>query len=152
MACAKKMLHPARKAAAAEWGKFAMSESSHHSRFRNIRFFDEANSDAVLRGLIQSRSLTEKNFLAIIDIVLDTTAPIRVTAKDINNRSVSSGASGSFRRAGRTGLCRETSGSLMFNRTPWELETAYLISRNLLGICCILLESPRGCGSWPTTS
>jgi hypothetical protein len=57
-----------------------MSEIRSH--FRNVHFFDEANPDAVLGGLIQNGSLTEKNFLVMLDIVLVTTAPIRVSAKD----------------------------------------------------------------------
>lgn len=57
--------------------------SEHRSRFRNVRFFDEANPDVVLGGLIQNGSLTEKNFLTMLQmIVLVTTAPIRVSAKD----------------------------------------------------------------------
>src|SRR4051794_28397010 len=56
--------------------------SGHRSHFRNVRFFDEANPDVVLGGLIQNGSLTEKNFLVMLDIVLVTTAPIRVSAKD----------------------------------------------------------------------
>ena len=55
--------------------------SGHRSHFRNVRFFDEANPDVVLGGLVQNGSLTEKNFLAMLDIVLVTT-PIRVSAKD----------------------------------------------------------------------
>ena len=50
--------------------------SGHRSHFRNVRFFDEANPDVVLGGLIQNGSLTEKNFLTILQmIVLVTTAP-----------------------------------------------------------------------------
>ena len=56
--------------------------SGHRSHFHNVRFFDEANPDIVLGGLVQNGSLTEKNFLAMLDIVLVTTAPIRVSAKD----------------------------------------------------------------------
>ena len=57
--------------------------SGHRSHFRNVRFFDEANPDVVLGGLIQNGSLTEKNFLNMLQtIVLVTTAPIRVSAKD----------------------------------------------------------------------
>lgn len=56
--------------------------SEHRSHFRNVRFFDEANPDVVVGGLIQNGSLTEKNFLVMLDIVLVTTAPIRVSAKD----------------------------------------------------------------------
>ena len=57
--------------------------SGHRSHFRNVRFFDEANPDVVLGGLIQNGSLTEKNFLTMLQmIVLMTTAPIRVSAKD----------------------------------------------------------------------
>jgi len=58
--------------------------SSHRSHFRNVRnvrFFDEANPDVVLGGLIQNGSLTE-NFLVKLDIVLAATALIRVSAKD----------------------------------------------------------------------
>lgn len=56
--------------------------SRHRSHFRNVRFFDEANPDVVLGGLAQNGSLTEKNVLEMLDIVLTTTAPIRVSAKD----------------------------------------------------------------------
>ncbi|KAF8534664.1 hypothetical protein BDD12DRAFT_988700 [Trichophaea hybrida] len=56
--------------------------SGNRSHFRNVRFFDEANPDVVLGGLIQNGSLTEKNFLVMLDIVLVSTAPIRVSAKD----------------------------------------------------------------------
>ncbi|KAF8246557.1 hypothetical protein K440DRAFT_602229 [Wilcoxina mikolae CBS 423.85] len=52
------------------------------SYFRNVRFFDEATPDDILGGLVQNGSLTEKNFLVMLDIVLVTTAPIRVSAKD----------------------------------------------------------------------
>ncbi|KAF8528324.1 hypothetical protein BDD12DRAFT_989334 [Trichophaea hybrida] len=52
------------------------------SYFRNVRFFDETTPDNFLGGLIQNGSLTEKNFLVMLDIVLVTTAPIRVSAKD----------------------------------------------------------------------
>jgi hypothetical protein len=55
--------------------------SSHRSHIRNVRFFDEANPDVVLGGLIQNGSLTE-NFLVKLDIVLAATALIRVSAKD----------------------------------------------------------------------
>ena len=54
----------------------------HRYHFCNVRFFDKANPDIVLGGLTQNRSLTEKNFLVILDIVLVTTAPIRVSTKD----------------------------------------------------------------------
>lgn len=43
---------------------------SNRSHFRNVRFFDEVNPDAVLGGLIQNRSLIEKNFLLMFDIIL----------------------------------------------------------------------------------
>jgi hypothetical protein len=57
--------------------------SEHRSHFRNVRFFDEANPDVVLGGLVQNGSVTEKNFLVMLDNVLvATTAPIRVSAKD----------------------------------------------------------------------
>jgi hypothetical protein len=56
--------------------------SENRSHFRNVHFFDEANPDSVLGGLIQNGSVTEKNFLVMLDIVLITTAPIRVSAKD----------------------------------------------------------------------
>jgi hypothetical protein len=58
--------------------------SEHRSHFRNVRFFDEANPDVVLGGLVQNGSVTEKNFLVMLDMVLlaTTTAPIRVCAKD----------------------------------------------------------------------
>lgn len=52
------------------------------SHFRNVRFFDEANPDVVLRGLIQNGFLTGMNLLMMLDIVLVTTAPICVSAKD----------------------------------------------------------------------
>jgi len=55
--------------------------SGHRSHFRNVRFFDEANPDVALGGLIQNGSLTEKNFLVMLDIVLVTTAPISISAK-----------------------------------------------------------------------
>jgi len=56
--------------------------SSHRSHFSNVRFFDEANPDVVLGGLVQNGFLTEKNFLVMLDIVLVTTAPIRVSTED----------------------------------------------------------------------
>jgi len=56
--------------------------SSHRSHFRNVRFFDEANPDVVLGGLVQNGSLTEKNFLVMLDIVLVTTTLIRVSTED----------------------------------------------------------------------
>ena len=57
--------------------------SGHRSHFRNVRFFDETNPDVVLGGLIQNGSLTEKGSLTMLQmIVLITTAPIRVSAKD----------------------------------------------------------------------
>jgi hypothetical protein len=56
--------------------------SSHRSHFRNVRFFDEANPDIVLGGLVQNGSLTERNFLVMLGIVLVSTAPIRVSVKD----------------------------------------------------------------------
>lgn len=56
--------------------------SGHRSHFRNVRFFDEANPDVVLGGLVQNGSITERNFLTMLDIVFVTTAPIRVSAKD----------------------------------------------------------------------
>ena len=52
--------------------------SSHCSHFRNVRFFDEANPDIVLGGLVQNGSLTERNFLVMLGIVLVSTALIRV--------------------------------------------------------------------------
>jgi len=55
--------------------------SEHRSQCRNVHFFDEANPDVALGGLIQNGSLTEKNFV-MLDIVLVTIAPIRVSAKD----------------------------------------------------------------------
>jgi hypothetical protein len=56
--------------------------SGHRSHFRNVRFFNEANPDVVLGGLVQNRSFTERDFLMMLDIVLVITAPIRVSAKD----------------------------------------------------------------------
>ncbi|KAF8535463.1 HNH endonuclease-domain-containing protein [Trichophaea hybrida] len=56
--------------------------SRHRSHFRNVRFFDEANPDVVLGGLVQNGSITERNFLTMLGIVLVTTAPIHVSAKD----------------------------------------------------------------------
>ena len=55
--------------------------SSHRSHFRNVHFFNEASPDVVLGGLVQNGSLTEKNFLMMLGIVLVTTAPIRVSAR-----------------------------------------------------------------------
>lgn len=49
--------------------------SEHRSLFHNIRFFDEANPDVALRGPVQNRFLTEKNFLVMLNIFLVTTAP-----------------------------------------------------------------------------
>lgn len=57
--------------------------SSHRSNNRNVYFFDKANPNVILGGLIQNRSLTEKNFLLMLDIVLVNTAPICVSARDI---------------------------------------------------------------------
>ena len=48
---------------------------------RNIHFSDERNPDAILGGLIQNGSVTERNFLSMLKIVLITTSPIRVYAK-----------------------------------------------------------------------
>ena len=54
--------------------------SGHSSHLRNVRSFDKANLDVVLGGLILSESLTEKNFLTVLQmIVLVTTPPIRVS-------------------------------------------------------------------------
>jgi hypothetical protein len=48
---------------------------------RNIHFSDERNPDAILGGLIQNGSVTEKNFLSMLNMILVTTSPIRVYAK-----------------------------------------------------------------------
>lgn len=56
--------------------------SAHRSHFRNVRFSDEAKPNVILGGLVQNGSLTEKNFLVMLGIVLVTTAPVRVFAKD----------------------------------------------------------------------
>lgn len=54
--------------------------SGHSSHLRNVRSFDGANLDVVLGGLILSESLTEKNFLTVLQmIVLVITSPIRVS-------------------------------------------------------------------------
>ena len=55
--------------------------SSHRPPFRNVRPPDEANPDAVLGGLAQNGSITERNFLAMLEVVLVTTSLIRVSAK-----------------------------------------------------------------------
>ena len=55
--------------------------SSNRSALRNVRFFDEASPAVVLGGLVQNASLTEKNFLMMLGIVLLPTAPIRVYAR-----------------------------------------------------------------------
>ena len=51
------------------------------SEDRNVHFFDESKSDTVLGGLVQNGSVTEKNFLSMLAIVLVTEAPIYVYAK-----------------------------------------------------------------------
>jgi hypothetical protein len=56
--------------------------SGRRSHFRNVRFFNKANPDVVLGGLVQNGSFTERDFLMMLDIVLVITAPIRVSAKD----------------------------------------------------------------------
>ena len=48
---------------------------------RNIRFSDERNPDAILGGLVQNGSVTEMNFLSMLNIVLISTSPIRVFSK-----------------------------------------------------------------------
>jgi len=46
-------------------------------RWSGHNFFDKANPDIVLGGLIQNRFLTEKRFLAMLQVItLATTAPI----------------------------------------------------------------------------
>ena len=47
-----------------------------------VHFFDEASPDVVLGGLVQNGSLTEKNFLVMLYIVLVTAAPVRVSARN----------------------------------------------------------------------
>jgi hypothetical protein len=48
---------------------------------RNIRFSDERNPDVILGGLIQNGSVTEMNFLSMLNMVLIAASPIRVYAK-----------------------------------------------------------------------
>src|SRR5437773_1112457 len=45
---------------------------------RNVHFYDALAPGVALGGLIQNGSITEKNFLDILGIVLVATAPIRV--------------------------------------------------------------------------
>ncbi|KAH0548613.1 hypothetical protein GP486_007843 [Trichoglossum hirsutum] len=48
---------------------------------RNIRFSDKRNPDDFLGGLVQNGSVTETNFLSMLNIVLVASSPIRVYAK-----------------------------------------------------------------------
>lgn len=48
------------------------------SRFRNVWFYDASRPDTPLGGLVQNGSITEKNALEMLDIILVRTAPILV--------------------------------------------------------------------------
>ena len=49
--------------------------ASNRSHFRNVHFYD---GSILLGGLIQNGSVTERNFLDMLGILLVTEAPIRV--------------------------------------------------------------------------
>ncbi|KAL2114691.1 hypothetical protein VUR80DRAFT_1 [Thermomyces stellatus] len=51
------------------------------SRFRNVWFLDASHPDTILGGLVQNGSITEKNALEMLDIILVSTAPIRVISR-----------------------------------------------------------------------
>lgn len=58
------------------------------SEGRNVHFFDESKPDTILGGLIQNGSVTERNFLSILAIVLATETPIYGYAKGNGYRSL----------------------------------------------------------------
>ena len=45
---------------------------------RNIHFFDDANPDVCLGGLIQNGSVTEANFLDMVGIIVLTEGPVQI--------------------------------------------------------------------------
>ena len=51
------------------------------SRFRNVWFFDASHQDIILGGLVQNGSITEKNLLDMLGIILVSTAPILVISR-----------------------------------------------------------------------
>ncbi|KAF8466217.1 HNH endonuclease-domain-containing protein [Kalaharituber pfeilii] len=49
--------------------------SSNRSHFRNVQFYDGSNPDVLLGGLVQNGSVTERNFLQMLGIILITETP-----------------------------------------------------------------------------
>ena len=52
--------------------------TSNRSHFRNVHFYDGSNPDILLGGLVQNGSVTERNFLHMLGIIIITQTPITV--------------------------------------------------------------------------
>ena len=52
--------------------------NSNRSHFRNVYFYDGCNPDVLFGGLIQNGSVTERNFLDMLGIILIAQTPIIV--------------------------------------------------------------------------
>jgi len=52
--------------------------ANNRSHFRNVHFYDGNNPGVLLGGLIQNGSVTERNFLHMLGIILNVQSPIIV--------------------------------------------------------------------------